>query len=141
MTEQVDWCIGRVLNALDDRGLRQNTLIVFTSDHGEGVAEHQLIVKLTPYDGAATVPMVWSWPGAIPEGAEDAVHPVSAIDIVPTLCDYAGVPCPPVTGISLRPWISGDTSSIADGREHRVRIGPVPDASRAASADRANRTL
>jgi arylsulfatase A-like enzyme len=120
MTEQVDWCIGRVLNALDDRGLRQNTLIVFTSDHGEGVAEHQLIVKLTPYDGAATVPMVWSWPGAIPEGAEDVVHPVSAIDVVPTLCDYAGVPCPPVTGISLRSWISGDTSSIADGREHVV---------------------
>ena len=86
---------------------------VFVTDAVDGI-------KLTPYDGAATVPMVWSWPGAIPEGAEDAVHPVSAIDIVPTLCDYAGVPCPPVTGISLRPWIGGDTSSTADGREHVV---------------------
>jgi arylsulfatase A-like enzyme len=121
MTEQVDRCIGRVLNTLTERGLRQNTLIVFTSDHGEGAAEHQLIVKLTPYDGAASVPLVWSWPGAIAAGVEDAEHPVSAIDIVPTLCDFAGVPCPPVTGISLRPWIDGDQlPGTAVSREHIV---------------------
>lgn len=105
LTEQVDRCIGRIMNALRDRGLRQNTLIVFTSDHGEGVAEHQLIVKLTPYDGAASVPLIYSWPGVIPEGQVDAEHPVSAIDIVPTLCDYADVPSPPVSGVSLRSWM------------------------------------
>jgi arylsulfatase A-like enzyme len=105
LTEQVDRCIGRILSTLRDRGLRENTLIVFTSDHGEGVAGHRLIVKLTPYDGATAVPLICSWPGVIPQGLEDAEHPVSAIDIVPTLCDYAQVPSPPVTGISLRPWI------------------------------------
>lgn len=107
LTEQVDRCVGRILNTLRSRGFQDNTLIVFTSDHGEGVAEHQLIVKLTPYDGATSVPLIWSWPGEIPEGREDADHPASAIDIVPTLCDYAGVPSPPVTGVSLRPWIDG----------------------------------
>ena len=107
LTEQVDRCIGRVLSTLKERGLQQKTLVVFTSDHGEGTAGHQLVVKLTPYDGAASVPLVCSWPGVIPEGAVDWQHPVSGIDIVPTMCDYAGVPCPKVTGVSLRPWIEG----------------------------------
>ncbi len=105
LTEQVDRCIGRVMHTLKARGLTQNTLVVFTSDHGEGVAEHQFVVKLTPYDGAASVPLICSWPGAIPEGQVDADHPVSAIDILPTMCDYAEVPSPEVTGVSLRPWI------------------------------------
>ncbi len=107
LTEQVDRCIGRVLNALRAADAAKNTLVVFTSDHGEGVAGHQFIVKLTPYDGATTVPLICSWPGVIPAEREDAEHPVSAIDIVPTLCDYAQVAAPPVTGVSLRPWIEG----------------------------------
>ncbi|NOX57186.1 MAG: sulfatase-like hydrolase/transferase [Planctomycetes bacterium] len=115
LTEQVDRVIGRILHALRARKLDENTLIVFTSDHGEGVAGHRLIVKLTPYDGAATVPLILCWPGVIPAGREDAVHPVSGIDIVPTLCDYADVPLPqPTTGISLRRWIERPD---AGGRE------------------------
>ena len=110
LTEQVDRCIGRIMNTLRERGLEKDTLVVFTSDHGEGVAEHQLVVKLTPYDGAASVPLICSWPGEIPEAQEDTEHPVSAIDIVPTMCDYAQVPCPKVTGVSLRPWIEKRTS-------------------------------
>ena len=105
LTEQVDRCIGRVLNTLREEDAAQNTLVVFTSDHGEGVAGHQFVVKLTPYDGATAVPLICSWPGVIPAGREDAEHPVSGIDIVPTLCDYAQVATPPVTGVSLRPWI------------------------------------
>ena len=96
-----------MLSTLRERRLEENTLVVFTSDHGEGVAEHQFVVKLTPYDGAAAVPLICSWPGVIPEGREDGEHPVSSIDIVPTLCDYARIPAPPVTGISLRPWMEG----------------------------------
>lgn len=105
LTEQVDRCVGRILHALRTRDLDDNTLVVFTSDHGEGAAGHQLVVKLTPYDGAASVPLICSWPGAIPSGEADAEHPVSAVDIVPTICDYAGLPAPEVTGVSLRPWI------------------------------------
>ena len=105
LTEQVDACIGRIMNALKTRGLEQDTLVVLTSDHGEGVAQHQLVVKLTPYDGAASVPLICSWPGVITEGQVDDKHPASGVDIIPTLCDYSRVPCPEVTGISLRPWI------------------------------------
>jgi len=106
LTEQVDRLIGRILDVLRHQELENNTLIVFTSDHGEGVAGHQLIVKLSPYDGAAAVPFVISWKGVIPAGRDDQTHPVSGIDIVPTVCDYAGVTLPkPVTGVSLRPII------------------------------------
>jgi arylsulfatase A-like enzyme len=106
LTEQVDRCLGRILRTLRQQRLEDNTLIVFTSDHGEGVAGHQLIVKLTPYDGAATVPLVIAWKQRIPAGREDRTHPVSGIDIVPTICDYAGVALPrAVTGVSLRPII------------------------------------
>lgn len=130
LTEQVDACIGRIMNALKARGLEQDTMVVFTSDHGEGVAQHQLVVKLTPYDGAASVPLICSWPGMIPEGQIDDKHPASGVDIVPTLCDYSRVPCPEVTGISLRPWIEtrkGDRSLFSEAPEGPSRQkGPVP---------------
>ena len=133
LTEQVDACIGRVLNTLRERGYEENTLVVFTSDHGEGAAGHQLVVKLTPYDGAASVPMVCSWPGVIPAGQVDSKHPVSGIDVVPTLCDYAGVPSPEVTGVSLKPWIEQpDTAGrecvvceLKPFREQPERLGRV----------------
>ena len=138
LTEQVDRCVGRVMNTLKERGLLKNTLVVFTSDHGEGVAEHQLVVKLTPYDGAASVPLICSWPGVIPEGKEDANHPVSGVDIVPTVCDYAKVPCPGLTGVSLRPWVEGRTTEsrecvvceILPFREQPQRMGRVLRTSR-----------
>jgi len=118
LTEQVDRSIGRILDGLRKQGLEETTLVVFTSDHGEGVAGHQLIVKLTPYDGAAAVPLVIAWKGTIPAGREDSTHPVSGIDIVPTICDYAGVTLPkPVTGVSLRPIIEDPK---APGRGYAV---------------------
>lgn len=118
LTEQVDRLIGRILDVLRQQGLEESTLIVFTSDHGEGVAGHQLVVKLSPYDGAAAVPFVISWKGWIPAGCEDQTHPVSGIDIVPTVCDYAGVELPkPVTGVSLRPIIEDPK---AQGRGYAV---------------------
>jgi len=82
------------------------------------VAGHQFIVKLTPYDGAAAVPFVIAWKDRIPAGREDQTHPVSGIDIVPTVCDYAGVTLPkPVTGVSLRPIIENPKTR---GRGHAV---------------------
>lgn len=105
MTEQVDRCLGRILNVLRDRGLAERTLVVLTSDHGEGVAGHQLIVKLTPYDGASSVPLLIAWPEHVPAGVADDQHPVSAIDILPTICDYVDVESPALTGVTLRPWI------------------------------------
>jgi len=106
--EQVDGEIGRVLDALRMKDLDRNTLVIFTSDHGEGLGHHQMVRKSTPYDEAARVPMVVSMPGTVKRGAGDGTHLVSGVDIVPTICDYAGVDAPAgMRGLSMRPLLEG----------------------------------
>lgn len=102
--EMVDAEIGRILDALEDSEHAKNTLIVFTSDHGEGRARHQMVTKGYLYDEAAKVPLVVRWPGHVDEGRRDAEHLVSGLDFAPTVCDYAGLDPPPKSrGRSLRP--------------------------------------
>ena len=107
MVEMVDAEIGRVLKALDDSGEADHTLVVFTADHGEGRGRHKLVVKNYLYDEAAKVPLVVAAPGAA-RGKQDAGHLVSGLDILPTVCDYAGLEQPAdIRGRSLRPLLEG----------------------------------
>ena len=104
MTEQVDAHIARILKALEEAGLEENTLVVFTSDHGNMDASHRLASKSFFYDEAARVPFLMKYKGTIPAKRVDREHFVSTgLDILPTLCDYAGIQ-PPKTlmGKSLR---------------------------------------
>lgn len=102
-TERVDAEIGKIREALRASKLDDNTLIVFLSDHGDGAAAHRWAAKLSLYDEVATVPFSIRWKGHIPAGRIDRDHLVSLLDLVPTLCDYAGVPgAPPGRGRSLR---------------------------------------
>ena len=80
----VDEQIGRILTALDSLGMAENTIIVFTSDHGDYMAEHRLLLKgIPPYEGAYRIPFIISGPG-IPAGR--VVHEiVSLLDLAPTL--------------------------------------------------------
>ncbi len=105
-TEEVDRQIGRILQALRERGLDESTLIIFTSDHGEGAAAHHWVVKLMLYEEPATVPLLVSWKGVTPAGRADSTHLVCGLDVLPTMCDYADVPPREgFEGISLRPLI------------------------------------
>jgi arylsulfatase A-like enzyme len=109
--EMVDGEIGRILRAVADTRRLNNTVVVFTSDHGEGMARHQTVRKSTSYDEASRVPLLISWPGVFPADAQDATNLVSGIDLVPTLCDCAGIDPPPgVVGRSLRPLLEGKVS-------------------------------
>jgi len=106
--EMVDAEVGRILDALEMSGEARNTLVVFTADHGEGRGRHHLVLKNYLYDEAARVPLLVSYPGRIPEGRQDRAHLVSGIDILPTICDYAGLKTPPeVIGRSVKPVIDG----------------------------------
>ena len=106
--EMVDAEIGAVLDALEDSPYADNTVIIYTSDHGEGMAHHGLVTKNVLYDPAARVPMVACWRGHIGQGVRDKDHLVSGLDLLPTMCDYAGVACPAgVHGQSLRPLLEG----------------------------------
>ncbi len=103
MMEDVDRQIGAILDALRQSGQEDNTLIVFTSDHGEGLGGHRWTGKMNFYDDEAAVPLILSWKGVIPAGRADADHLVTALDVLPTICDYAGVKGPEVMrGQSLR---------------------------------------
>ena len=101
--EEVDREIGRVLAALREQGLQDDTLIIFTSDHGEGMAAHHWVVKLMLYEEPVTVPFIVSFNGVTPAGAADNTHLVCGLDILPTMCDYGRVPLrQDFAGMSLR---------------------------------------
>lgn len=106
--EMVDAEVGRVLDALEDSAFAKDTLIIFSADHGEGMANHRMVIKGYLYDSAARVPLVIAWPGSLPERVQDTTNLVSGLDFAPTVCDFAGVETmPKARGMSLRPLLEG----------------------------------
>lgn len=95
ITELVDRHIGRLLEALRQGGHWDDTLVVFTSDHGEGNAHHQWNQKQVLYDESARVPFVVARPGSGPGRIDRTQLVNTGIDLIPTLCGLAGIGCPP----------------------------------------------
>ncbi len=120
LTERVDGEIGQVLDGLKQAGLEDNTLIIFTSDHGNMDASHRLASKSFPYEESVGIPFLMKYKGVIQPGQVDSKHLVSAgIDILPTICDYADVAIPEhLIGKSLRQVAEGQ--SVANWREYIV---------------------
>lgn len=103
MIEQLDAEIARVHRALEESGQAENTLVMLVSDHGEGLARHAMVRKNFLYDESARVPFLVSFAGRAAEGPVCS-EPVSQLDMVSTICDYAGIDAPPLArGRSLRP--------------------------------------
>lgn len=130
--EMVDVEIGKVTQALEANGFDENTIIVLTSDHGDGAAAHQWAAKLSLYEEAATVPFLISWKGHISQGVIEREQLVSGMDVTPTLCDYAGIENPPAfTGKSIRPVLENPDDrlrdylvvQLADDKEDSTRHG------------------
>lgn len=101
MTANLDWNVGRVLDSLKELGLEENTVVVFTSDHGEQFGAHGRVFKMTFYDESARVPLLVRWPGKVPAGATcDAA--MASPDLMPTLLGLAGLSVPKqVEGMDL----------------------------------------
>lgn len=100
----LDAQMGRLLDALDELWLRDNTLIVFTADHGDNLGDHGVFFKTVLTEGSAHIPLIVCPPGG---GSGRVCHqPVGQEDIVPTICDLAGVkPIADVNGRSLAPLL------------------------------------
>lgn len=95
MIETVDADISRLLEALKDNGFDKNTLIVFSSDHGDGLAAHQWLGKCCHYEEAVRVPFIVCFTDAIEPGRVDGQHLLSSgPDFYATALDYAGVEVP-----------------------------------------------
>jgi len=112
MCSLVDAHVGSILQTLADCGVDDNTIVVFTSDHGDMMASHRLLGKGLMFEESSRVPLLIRAPGQ--EAGRRVAGPVSQIDVVPTLLDLMGQGVPgDLPGRSLRPFL--------DGRDRRAR--------------------
>lgn len=104
----VDDNLGRLLQTLDELGLSDETIVIFTTDNGYYLGEHQLLDKRSVYEESLRIPLLIRYPKAFPKGKvldDIALN----IDLAPTLLDFAGVPIPSeMQGRSWRPLLTGE---------------------------------
>ena len=105
----IDHQIGRLIAALRWRGLWDDTLVLFTSDHGDMMGDYGLFFKGHFFEGSGRIPMILrpprSWEGMVP--AQRYTRPVSLVDVLPTLVSAAGAAADDVDGVSLLPALEG----------------------------------
>ena len=112
MIKQIDDQLARILNELDRLGIRENTVIIFTSDHGEALGDHGLMFKgCRFYEGLVRVPLIFSWPNHFQTSVtSDAL--VELLDLTSTLMEVAGLECPDyMQGKSLLPILKGGSDN------------------------------
>lgn len=134
LVERVDAHVGQVLAALHEAGHAEDTVVIFTSDHGDGVGAHHWNQKQALYEECVRVPLIVHDPRGDEAGRVDREHLVSlGLDLMPTLCDYADAAPPAgMQGASLRPLVDEadvqwrdavfvDTEFCTFGQTHGVR--------------------
>jgi len=99
--------VGRILNAFDEHGLRETTLVIATSDHGDMDGQHRLIYKGPfMYEHMMRVPLIICPPAdGRPKGPANTDFHTVNVDLVPTIADFAGIPVPESDGVSLKPLL------------------------------------
>lgn len=120
----VDAQAGRILQTLDELKLRDNTIVIFTSDHGWHLGEHGLWHKRSLFEESARVPFILHAPGMAANGREsDGL--IELLDVYPTLCDLCGVPAPKhLQGVSLRPLLNDPEQALHEAAFTQARRGP-----------------
>jgi arylsulfatase A-like enzyme len=118
MIENLDDNIGRLVADLEERGIRDETVLVFTSDHGEMLGSQGLMMKQQPYDESVGVPLIVSHPGGPVAEGLTVDEPVTLEDWFPTVCTLAGVepsagvPGDERPGEDLTPLLTGEADSL-----------------------------
>jgi choline-sulfatase len=112
LTESVDNQIGRVLSALEKSGLMENTIIVFTSDHGEMDESHKLITKNVMFEESQRVPLIFAGKGIKANFIDKKTLTCNGLDFLPTICDLVGIQSPKgLHGVSLKSYLTGQGKS------------------------------
>ncbi len=117
MVEDIDEHVGRIMDAVRERN--EDTIVIFLSDHGEGLGRHRRVQKWHPFEDSVKVPFIIWNPKRIKSGVLDTEHLVSGVDVMPTLCSYAGIAPPPnQRGFSLRPIADQQSSPDSEWRNN-----------------------
>ena len=112
LISSMDHDIGRLLTALDDLSLTDNTIVIFSSDQGIAIGSHGLMGKQNIYEDTMKVPLLVAGPG-IAKGTSKALAYIH--DIFPTVCELVGAPAPKaIDGLSLAPIIRGKKTKVRD---------------------------
>lgn len=116
----IDKQLGDILTTLEERGVIDNTVIIFTTDHGDCMGDHGHSQKWNMFDQTVRIPAIVSWPGHVPEG-QRVSDLVSLVDIGPTVLEFAGIEPPAwMEATSLRPYL--DNTIASETRELRNRV-------------------
>ena len=137
MVKLIDREMGRILDCLERRGLAENTLIVFTTDHGELLGDHGLWMKGPfHYEELVRIPMLLRWPKAIP-GGQRVRGLISQVDLVPTILSAIGKAIPDeIDGVDALPLLRGEVAAVRnaalieftdDPRHLRLKTVITPD--------------
>lgn len=129
---EIDWSVGRILDALKAHRLEEDTLVIFTSDNGPwllygdhaGSARPLREGKATSFEGGVRVPFIAAWPGRIPRG-RICREPAMTIDVFPTVAQLAGAPLPahPIDGRSLWPLLAGEPGAHSPQEAYYIYWG------------------
>jgi len=107
LTHLADSVVGRVLSALNTTEEEDDTLVLFTTDHGDHLGQHRMYQKMEMYEQAIRIPLILQGPGI---GVRICDTPVSHLDLMPTLLDHLGLESPgSLDGISLQPYLEAGT--------------------------------
>jgi arylsulfatase A-like enzyme len=127
----VDYCVGQILASLEQLGLAENTIVIYTSDHGDLMGDHGLLFKgPCPYNGVLQLPLIWKVPGLTNQGSvSDSL--VSSIDYPKTILNLLGIKerhqPPDMQGYDITPILKNPESRIRDCCfiENDEEIGPL----------------
>jgi arylsulfatase A-like enzyme len=141
LVERVDRQIGRLLSALEENGLDRRTVVIFTSDHGDGYGAHRWHQKSVLYEESCRVPFIIRWPGKARKNETDDRLISVGIDLMPTLSDIVGVDLPrgPYYGKSALPFVF-DRHSAAPTHAYVVTEAEVKAGAHGSYVGRALRT-
>jgi arylsulfatase A-like enzyme len=112
----VDACMGMVMKELRALGIAENTIVIYSADHGDFAAEHGIIEKAPglAYDAITRIPFIWRWPGRI-ESGKVCEELVESVDFLPTACSLAGLPVPAqCDGYDITKMLKGDHTPVRE---------------------------